>query len=311
MIQFLSDEIWTTIRDLSKNSGRTRVAVAYFGTGASEQLTFKKGDTLIIAMHLNNVKAGQVNPFEIQKLYDKGVLIYTLSNLHSKIYLFDKKMIVCSANVSSHSADCLIESGILTDDKTTFENGDRFIKENSVEKVEQDYIELCKENYNPPKHFGKRKKNSDSTFNSQFSRLWFISTKSTYFEDEDYTFLKKDEHIFEKKLQNKRAFELNEIKYPITNRFINKVQEGDILIEVERHKVRGQVFQPIRALGVTFNKVKKTAFLRVEKRKKPIVKGWTVLEKYLRQHGITAITKNSTREIKNEKIKKILLNFFD
>ena len=311
MIEFLSENIWTTIRNLSEKSKRTKVAVAYFGTGASQLLTLKKGDTLIVAMHLNNVKAGQVNPFEIEKLLEKGVLLYNLSNLHSKIYLFDEKVIISSANVSSHSVDTLIETGILTDDTTIIDDAEKFIKENSVEKVEQDYIELCKENYNPPKFFGKKTKQKKDNFKGQLSRMWVISTKPTYFNEEDYVVLEKDEESFNQKITDKRTFKLSEIKYLSSDRFINNVQEGDIIIEIVGHKVRTQVLKPKRALGVTFNSNKNDAFLRVEERKKSITKGWTLFEKFLRQNGIKSITKNSTREIKNETTKKILLGFFD
>ena len=113
MIKFLADDIWATIRSLSLKSKRTKVAVAYFGTNGSKQLELKSGDTLIVAMGLNNVKTGQVDPNEIAKLFKKGVKIFTVQNLHSKIYLFDKHLIIGSSNVSSNSENNLIEAGIL------------------------------------------------------------------------------------------------------------------------------------------------------------------------------------------------------
>ncbi|HUC83482.1 MAG TPA: phospholipase D-like domain-containing protein [Flavisolibacter sp.] len=311
MIKFLSDNLWVTLHNLSKKSKRTKVAVAYFGKGASDQLNLKKGDILLVAMDLNNVRSGQVSPHEIQKLYDKGVSIFNLPNLHAKIYVFDKKAVITSANVSSHSANHLLEAAILTDDKTIFQDAELFIHENCIEKIEQDYIELCKENYNPPKNFGaKRQPQAKNNFRGKLSRLWVISTKPVDFTDDDYEVLKKEEAIFEKKISNKRTFELTDIKYPIRDKFVNSVNEGDILIEIVKHKVRTQVMQPKRALGVTFNKAKGRAYLRVEERKNPVTKGWTGLEKQLRQNGVKAVTKNSTREIKNENTKRILLNYF-
>lgn len=311
MIKFISDNLWATLHSLSKKSKQTKVAVAYFGTGASDQLSLKKGDILLVAMDLGNIRAGQVNPHEIQKLYDKGVLIFNLPNLHAKIYLFDKTAIITSANVSSHSANHLLEAAILTDDKSIFQNAETFINQHCIETVEQDYIELCKENYNPPKNFvAKRIPQTKTNFKGQLSRLWVISTKPIDFTDDDYEVLEKDEAIFEKKISNKRTFELSEIKYSIRDKFINSVKEGDILIEIVTHKVRTHVLQPKRALGVTFNKKQGKAYLRVEERKKPITKGWTNLEIELRRNGIKAITKKSTREIKNDDTKKILLTYF-
>lgn len=313
MIRLLSNDIWTTIKKLSQKSKRTKIAVAYFGTGATKQLKLKTGDTLVVAMGLNNVKSGQVNPFEIEILLDKGVKLFNLSNLHSKIYLFDDKVIVGSANVSTNSENTLIETGILTDDKQTIKEANKFITENCVEKIERDYIEICKKNYNPPKFFGtskKRKATKKQTFKGELSRLWVISTTPTPWKESDYETTDNDRQKFEKKIKNKRTFEVDEIKYDSSNSFINEVKEGDILIEIETHKVKAFAIQPKRALGVTWDKKNKKAFLRTEERKRRKIKGWTMLQKELLRNGIKGISKNSTKEIKNENTKRILLEFF-
>jgi len=311
VIQFLADDIWTTIKSLSDKSRRTKVAVAYFGTGASTQITLKKDDTLLVAMTLGNVKVGQVNPFEIEKLYNKGVHIFNLANLHSKIYLFDKSLIIGSANVSSNSADILIETALLTDDRKTISQADSFIKEHCIEKVEQDYIEVCKKNYNPPKYFGNRqKRTTKSKFKGQLSTTWVISTTPTEWKDADYETLETDQDVFENKISNKRTLELYEVKYGISHPFIKKVKEGDNIIEIIKHKVKTQVVQPKRALGVTFDKERRVAFLRTEQSKKTTKKSWTALENILHRNDIKFITKNSTREIKNDNTKKLLLDYF-
>lgn len=311
MIKFLADDIWVTIKSLSDKSRKTKIAVAYFGTGASTQVTLKKGDTLLVAMTLGNVKVGQVNPFEIEKLYKKGVNIFNLPNLHSKIYLFDKSVIIGSANVSSNSADNLIETGLLTNDSNAISQAESFINEHCIEKVEQDYIEVCKKNYNPPKSFGsKQKRTAKNKFKGQLTTTWVISTTSTTWKDEDYETLETDQEIFENKISNKRTLELYEVKYGISNSFINKVKEGDIIIEIIKHKVKTQVVQPKRALGVTFDKKRRVAFLRTEQSKKNTKNSWSALESILHRNNIKYIKKNSTREIKNDTTKKLLLDFF-
>lgn len=310
MIKFLSNDIWTSIKSLSDKSRRTKVAVAYFGTGAATQLTLKKGDTLLVAMTLGNVKVGQVNPFEVEKLYNKGVHIYNLANLHSKIYLFDKSVIIGSANVSSNSADTLIESGLLTDDSKAISQADSFIKAHCIEKIEQDYIEVCKKNYNPPKFFSSRQKQeiTKSKFKGQLSRLWVISTVISSIDDEISA---NDDKHFDKMISNKRTFKKEKISYPLNDSFIQQVREGDILIEVFTTKVNSKILEPKRALGVSLNKSKTHKILLVEERKNPITKGWKALENILRKNGIKAVTKNSTREIKNDHTKKLLLDYFN
>lgn len=311
MIKFLSDDIWATIKTLSEKSRKSKVAVAYFGTGAATQLTLKKGDTLLVAMTLNNVKAGQVNPFEVEKLYKKGVCIFNLPNLHSKIYLFDKKVIIGSANVSSNSADTLIETAVLTDDSKTILQADKFINNNCIEKIEEDYIKVCKRNYKPPKFLGnKKKRTSTIKFKGQLSTLWVISTKLTDWKEADHETLETDRKVFEKKITDKKKLELYEVKFGASHRFINKVKEGDIIIELFNYKTRTQVVAPKRALGVTWDKRRKVAFLRTEQSKKPITKSWPQLKKNLQRNGIKMITKNATRQIENEATKKVLLSYF-
>ena len=104
MIKFLSeDNIWETIKSLSSKSKRRKVAVAYFRQGKKPLINFRKGDTLIIAMNDENIKSGQANPYEIESLFKKGVEIFKVENLHAKIYIFDKKVIIGSPNISNNS----------------------------------------------------------------------------------------------------------------------------------------------------------------------------------------------------------------
>ena len=289
------------------------MAVAYFGTGATKQLRLRKGDILIVAMGLNNVKAGQVNPFEIEKLFKKGVQLFNLNNLHSKVYLFTDKVIVGSANASTNSADSLIETAILTDNEQIVRQANDFISSNCIEKIEADYIEICKENYRPPKFNGarKRKIRTRTKFRGELSRLWVISTGLTSWKDSEDEIVEKDRNLFEIKIENKRTFEVDGIKYGYNDSFINKVKEGDIVIEIETHDVKTFTKPPRRVLGVTWDKKDNSAFLRTEERKIKKTKSWLQLQNHLKRNGIKNIKRHSTREIINEDTKKILHKYFN
>lgn len=309
MIQFLSNEIWSTIKRLAENSKRTKVAVAYFGTGGAGKLKLKKGDTLILAISLKNVKAGQVNPFEVEKLLKKGVFIYNMPNLHAKIFLFDRKVIVGSSNISENSETALIESGILTDDIKVISHANKFIENNSIEKVEQDYLEVCKKIYNPPKFYGKKLAKTDSKkFKGQLSRLWVIGTKYKTVNNE---ISESAEERFEKKITNKKKFTVEKITYPETARALKEISEGDIIIEIYTDNNKSIVYPPKRALGSVWNKSKTHKVLMVEERIDPKTTAWSILERNLIKNEILFITKNSAREIKNEETKMVLLNFFN
>lgn len=305
MIKFLSDDIWVTIKKLAEKSKHRKVAVAYFGNGAASRLKLKRGDTLILAISLKNVKAGQVNPFEVEKLIKKGVDVYNIENLHSKIFLFDKSVIVGSANVSENSEVRLIESGVLTNDPKVIAASGRFIADHCIEKVEQDYLEVCKKNYSPTKYFGSSKKiKSNDKVIKKLSRLWVLSTR---YKNINSDISERAQIKFEDKITNKRVFSTEKITYPPKDKLINEVKEGDIIIEIFNQNERAVVYTPKRALGVTWNKPKTHKVLIVEERINPKTKGWKVIESELRKQGIRMITKNTTREIKNENTKRVLL----
>lgn len=309
---FLTDDIWKTIKTLSDTSRKTKVAVAYFGTGASKLINLKKGDVLLVSMTIGNVKAGQVNPSEIEIIFKKGVQIYTLINLHAKIFLFDKSVIVGSTNASFNSADTLIEAAILTDDKKAIKDAEEFFLENCVEKVESDYIKLCKSKYNPPKFLGAKSKRTTHKFKGRLSPLWVLSTtqmKNDY-HPEDVKIYDKKLPTFENKLKDKKKFEVNKIYYPINHRVISEIKTGDIIVQIHCHKVKTNVCEPCRVLGIIKNSKTQKAQLLYEGKIDSITKQWKPLENILRKNQIKGIKRVSSRRIENENTKKILLNYF-
>ena len=105
-----------------------------------------------------------MNPSEVQVLFDLGVKIYTLQGLHAKIYVFDNNVVIGSANISSRSENILTEAALLTSDSKVIRESRAFIAQYATERVEQDYITLCKKQYKPPAFAepGNRKKKQES-----------------------------------------------------------------------------------------------------------------------------------------------------
>lgn len=310
--KFLSDNIWRTIKTLSDKSRKTKVAVAYFGTGATKLFKLKQGDILLVAMTIGNVKAGQVNPSEIEILFKRGVQIFTLTNLHSKIFLFDKSVIVGSTNASYNSVDTLIEAGVFTDDKKAIKDADNFFKDNCVEKVDAAYIKLCKKKYNAPKFFGAKSKLTKRNFKGQFSPLWVLSTSEIGKEyPSDVKLYDKKLPVFQSKLKNKKKYEVEKIRFPLKSRVISNIKTGDIIIQIFCHKVKADVYEPCRVLGVIKNSLTQKAQLIYEEKKDATIKTWNGLETVLRQNKVKGIKRTSTRRIENENTKKLFLNYFN
>jgi phosphatidylserine/phosphatidylglycerophosphate/cardiolipin synthase-like enzyme len=150
-IYFLTNEdYWKTIPEIIKASKHTDVAVAYLGSDGAKLLPLKKGDRLVVDMSPATVKSGTTNPFEIEKLIKRGVKVFARRNLHAKVILTDKALLVGSANISKNSRNNLDEVAIFTTDPVTMQRSTDFIEQICIEPVLPKYLEECKRNYKSP-----------------------------------------------------------------------------------------------------------------------------------------------------------------
>jgi hypothetical protein len=110
------------IRDLLRTGGPIKVAVAYWGAGATERLGLGNREDVEVVCDL---RSGSCNPDEIRKLRDAIGLqnVLTLDNLHAKVWLAPTQAIVGSSNASTNGlcfegdeARSLIEANMSVDD---------------------------------------------------------------------------------------------------------------------------------------------------------------------------------------------------
>ena len=116
MLKLLSSNLWAEIETLSANAKRKLVAVAYFSDDL--RIKFKSGDTLITDASEERISNGNTSKKLLANAFDKRVNVYSLPDLHSKIFIFDNILIIGSTNISSSSRNRLHEAGIVTDDPT-------------------------------------------------------------------------------------------------------------------------------------------------------------------------------------------------
>ena len=102
--ELITDRVWAAITEAARNTKTPAyVAVAYFGNGASKLLPLRKGSRLVVDASEHAVKSGQTSPAELLKLHRKGVKVYSIENLHAKVFVFGRTAFVGSANVSQRS----------------------------------------------------------------------------------------------------------------------------------------------------------------------------------------------------------------
>ena len=124
-----TENIWAIIsEEITKNKGRSYLAVPYFGSNGAKKLPLKKGSILIVNASKGVVESGATDPRELVKLIKLGVSVYSYSDLHSKIYLTKSSLIVGSANATDNSANNLHEAIWYSKDKIEIQKGIDYVK---------------------------------------------------------------------------------------------------------------------------------------------------------------------------------------
>lgn len=160
-VQLVTENIWPSLTKTVKAACRPcHVAVAYFGVGASRQLPLPKGSRLVVDASERAVKSGQTCPDELRKLASRGVKVFSVPNLHAKVYVVGKRAIVGSANVSRHSKGQLIEAVLATTDSDAVAEARQFVGDLCLHKLDVRYLQKLQRSYHPPHIPGGKKEAS-------------------------------------------------------------------------------------------------------------------------------------------------------
>lgn len=186
-IKLITKKIWSTITKAVKLSKtKSIVAVAYFGQNGSSMLPIKKGSTLLVDASEKAVKSGQTCPDELLKLYQKGVHIYSLENLHAKLFVIGKELFIGSTNVSGNSSNLLQEAIIKTSDKQAIEDAKAFIEGYTKNPdMGEDQLKRLSKMYNPPKNISVRNAFSKSLHKEKASSFQVVKLENIALSEEE------------------------------------------------------------------------------------------------------------------------------
>lgn len=154
-VTFLSENIWHEITAATKGRrGTAFIAVPYFGKAGRSLLPLRAGDTLVVNASEAAVKSGQTYPRALRRLLDDGVRLYTLANLHAKIYVLGATAFIGSANASSNSRDELEEAVVRVRDRALVRQAREHIQSLCTQPLlRRDLVRLAGQ-YRPPKRLG-------------------------------------------------------------------------------------------------------------------------------------------------------------
>jgi len=157
MTTFLSDGVWKRLKEVCADSRRAAdVAVAYFGRGAADLLPLPEGSRLLVDASEEAVKSGQTHPDDLAAMVRRGVRVYSVANLHAKVFVFGGTALVGSANASRRSADTLIEAVVATTDREAVMTARQFVRKLCLAELGPEELSRLQSMYRPPKITGIR-----------------------------------------------------------------------------------------------------------------------------------------------------------
>jgi len=165
---FVSKDIWSDLtRSALRSPASCHVAVAYFASGASQLLPLGRGSRLVVDASEKAVKSGQTCPAELIKLLKQGVEIFSVPNLHAKVFVLGKTAYIGSANVSTRSASTLIEAGIRITEPSVIKAARQFVQKQCLHQLTPEVLKYLAKIYRPPivtgNNKGKRPPKAGST----------------------------------------------------------------------------------------------------------------------------------------------------
>jgi len=305
MNKFLNkQDLWAEIKSLSILAKKSLIAVAYLGNGSANKLKLKQGDILVTCMSLQALQTGQTNPYEVEKFLRKGIRVYTKNYLHAKVYIFDEKVIISSANLSKSSEISLIEAGVITDEKNVVKAAKLFVQDNCEQEIDEPYLIWAKKHYVSNGDFV-----SEGFSSKEDVRYWLMNTQKNTLSNEVLVELEKDEPIYKKKMADRRKFVIDYIEVGGNSSIVREAKEGDRLIEIYHNNDRIRVHAPKMILSNTRIYSHDKPIIRVAE---PIIENsflWNAFKSHLTKGGIYSIGKTSTRELRGHTL-SVIKSFF-
>jgi hypothetical protein len=295
MERFLSDEaLWKELRSLSK--GRKRrllVAVPYVGSDTRELLHFQRGDVLVVALTIANARCGAVCPAEIDRLQQKGVLVFLAPDLHAKVILCGNKAVVGSANLSQSSLKYRDEAAIITTAPEVVRSVRDWFGQRTSEPITPEWLSICAKAYRPPKPdeaFNRRPKVTRNVRQRMGRGVWLVglSPMDEYPEDEAPIHERGQEEA-EKYITDRGKYEIRPARFVGGSRLVENIRRGDSWIAVWKDGREHYAEEPARVTSWRKGKNKTgkiVTYIYVETSRRPKRVGWGEFKVGCRRTGL-------------------------
>ncbi len=318
MARFQHEQLWPRITKLSKAAGSRRVAVAYLARGASKLLTLGEDDVLVVDMGDASVKTGRTDPQEVLSYLKKGVRVFSIENLHAKVFVLGRHVIVGSSNVSGHSRDNLVEAAIESVDPKLRASITAWIESLSIAPVTPKLAEAKLKLYKPPK-WGSPSRGTPRAKPQEkrkgprptVGRVWIINTKPATFHADENEILDAQKASAKRMLKHPSRYWVDTIRYAAPAKFAREARPGHTVIEINRDGATIEVWPPARVVYRRAYEAggRKRVGIHLERRSSDQAHYWRDFKNAATAGGVR-VRKSSERELRNPNDHEPLLAFF-
>jgi len=291
---FLSQDIWPEITNAVRATQKSCLAaVAYFGAGSSRRLPLPSGSCLVVDASDHAVGCGQTCPAELEKLLKRSVRIFSVPNLHAKVFVVAKTVYVGSANVSKNSAEQLIEAVVRSTEPSVVSAARQFVKDNCLHELSPELLKKLKMLYRPPQGGGGGKGHPKNTSSQPtLPRMLLAQLQPVDLSDREQQLHDEGLAVAKKHRKHPRIWETDDFRQPGKGAY----RDGDVVIQVtdEGHgKVMVtppanviHVLPPQREGNKTVSFVYMEGPARKRRQLKPLAKSLGCTQKELRHDGV-------------------------
>lgn len=230
--EFLTGKVWSQITKAVKDSRqRCAVAVAYCGKETASLLPLREGSRLVVDASERAVASGQTYPNALLRLVKEGVAVYSVPNLHAKVFVIGGTAFVGSNNASGRSASHLIEAAIRTTDPGVVRAARQFVGDLCLHELTPEVLKQLAKLYRPPLlPGGKRRKKpvKESGGRPSLPRLLLAQLELEDWSEDDQALHDAAVTVAEERRKHPRSFELNSFRYT----GVSPYRRGDVVVQV-------------------------------------------------------------------------------
>ncbi len=229
---FLSQDIWSKLtKTVRASRRRCDVAVAYFGAGAGRLLPLPKGSRLVVDASERAVASGQTCPADLSKLLKRGVTIYSVPNLHAKVFVVGSAAYIGSTNVSGRSESHLVEAAIRTTESGAVQAARKFVQRHCLHELTPNVLKRLAKVYRPPRIPGGKqatRQQVETADRPSIPRVLLAQLHLEEWSERDQALHDVAEVVATKRRKHPRSFELESFRQTGRCPF----QRGDVVIQV-------------------------------------------------------------------------------